>query len=968
MFKKSKFLILLPILLLVTLVTGGFSYYLFNTSSNVTSLDNVGTGSTTNESRNDKIYENYSFSDTGSGNEYTFYFFPSTLYLELYNNGYDQPEEVFGYNELVFDDNGNPKTSAEGEPLYEVENGTSSIERTQYTLQYEERTNYWDPYHFVWGDRSISKCENTFEIPSNYYLNDDGYYYVNGQTDSTDAGWSRWTQKRFKKIATQTINYSTYYSYLTDWLNGETSYYYQDKQDITFDISNNSYTQQNGSGADEVLSPTINEKDVYDLELTHPYPDNIQTEDIYMGRRQYRNDRFGFWPTLYDQDDPHNESGLTDGYFNDKGSRYLPIKIAINGNLTADLYDLAIPTPLTSSYVYSSGWFNYYFAFWTYVTDTDIPYQTAIQGLYGNSQANIFDIMRNPSLYADENNVIRLYPYFTRGNGDAPGEGNGKDKVLVQYSYNEVFEENNRMDSLIKETPLNYSTETLQYTNNGGTLSYAILTDVYLEKDKYSKIVFKTHISDSNGDTNPTNVTSHNLTANVVNQIVDAFGEGKYTFYMFVKNAGGAYNQSYVAQNGSVDVEDNIGQILTGNMDGSSLFTGQNLYFNSLYKKNLFYFNIVDGNYEKHYATGVSDVIIHNGGDNNYRPLLLMFEKVSNFKVVENIPFPELEDKGNNSYSGDFLWEDVDDSISSIYDHSKNMMLADGVYEIDSNTFDEENFTLNGQTNLSIENPFIYVIQNCDFRYVDSLFFQIRVGNDYIRQAINIVTDFDDSKGPEYLAYQSGRDSNNNPIYSYFASQNALFPGNTPGNTSGNTSEFVIQNADVTDRGGNIRHGLKLKDNYARGVYDLMLVPTGSPTTGKPIDCNLYIYRHRVDFIKIMKEAPGTTSTINGQDVGAKFIDHYDDSKVLWESSFYIGDTFNASSASNGTPSTTVLKALRNYSETNGNKNFALKDSVTGDAIAYYRNGILYGPSGNSNDGNDVELFTILKNYVLYVE
>ena len=959
MFKKSKFLMLLPILLLVTLVTGGFSYYLFNTSSNVTSLDNIGTGGTTNESRNDKIYENYSFSDTGSGNKYTFYFFPSTLYLELYNQGYTNPENVFGYNELVFDDNGNPKTSNKGEPVYEVREGTKPVEIKTTVVQETRVSGSFLGYH--WREK--------WEVKNNYYQistldgwhkESDGYYYLDGQSKDSSAD-DLPSQTRYK-LLWSAGSYTEYSDYLTSIINKQTNYYYVDKEGDEFNLEDNYYTRQNGSGANEVLSPTINEKDVYDLELTHPYPDNIQTEDIYMGRRQYRNDRFGFWPTLYDQDDPHNESGLTDGYFNDKGSRYLPIKITINGNLTADLYDLAIPTPLTSSYVYSSGWFNYYFAFWTYVTDTDIPYQTAIQGLYGNSQANIFDIMRNPSLYADENNVIRLYPYFTRGNGDAPGEGNGKDKVLVQYSYNEAFEENNRMDSLIKETPLNYSTETLQYTNNGGTLSYAILTDVYLEKDKYSKIVFNTHISDSNGDTNPTNVTSHNLTANVVNQIVEAFGEGKYTFYMFVKNAGGAYNRSYVAQNGSVDVGGNIGQILTGNMDGSSLFTGQNLYFNSLYKKNLFYFNIVDGNYEKHYATGVSDVIIHNGGNNNYRPLLLMFEKVSNFKVVENIPFPELEDKGNNSYSGDFSWDDdIDDAISSLYDHSKNMMLADGVYGIDANTFDKENFSLNDETNLSIENPFIYVIQNCDFRYVDSLFFQIRVGNDYIRQAINIITDFEDSEWPEYLAYQSGRDSDNNPIYSYFASQNALFS---------EKDNFFIQNADVTDRSGTIRNGLKLKDNYARGVYDLMLVPNGTKN-GTAMNCYLYIYRHKVDFIKIMDKDPGlTTVDGNKKPLGGEFVNHYgagnNPAKTLWEASFYIGDTFSSESTNESKVS--VLTMLANYAQDNGKNNFALKDSVTGQAIAHYKDGILYGPSGNSLDGKAVELFVMLKNYVLYVE
>lgn len=977
MFKKSKFLILLPILLLVTLVTGGFSYYLFNTSSNVISLDNVGTGSTTNESRNDKIYENYSFSDTGSGNEYTFYFFPSTLYLELYNQGYTNPENVFGYNELVFDDNGNPKTTGDGEPVYEVKDGTAPINIENTIVVYETR----ERQSFIVNWRGDWKVQNSNYQISNldgWHLESDGYYYLDGESkDSSADDLPSQTRYRLVELAGR---YDNYFNYLTSYRNNQTNYYYVDKGG-EFNPVDNYYTRQNGSGANEVLSPTIDE-DVYDLELTHPYPDNIQTEDIYMGRRQYRNDRFGFWPTLYDQNDPHNESGLTNGYFNGKGSRYLPIKITVNGNLTADLYDLAIPTPLSSTYVYSSGWFNYYFALWTYVTDGNIPYQTAIQGLYGNNQTNIFDIMRNPSLYADENNVIRLYPYFTRGNGNAPGEGNGKDKILAQYTYKEEFAKSNRMDSLIKETPFNYSTETLRYRNengdaNGDALSYAILTDVYLEKNKYSNIVFRVHTADSNRNYSSVNLTSHNLTGDVVNQIVQDYGEGKYTFYMFVKNAGSSYSQSYVGQNRNIDIGENIGQMITGNMDGSSVFTGDNLYFDALYKKNLFYVNTINNVYKNEYSrysssgsndsNGACDRIVRNYNDdsglnNNYRPLMLMFEKVSNFKVVEDIPFPELTEKENekNSYTGDFSWEDdIDSAISTIYDHSKNMILANGVYKINYETFKNEKFTLNGQTNLSIENPFIYVIQNCDFRYVDSLFFQIRVGNDYIRQAINIVTNFNEETVPKYLAYRSGQDENNNPVYSYFASQNALF---------NNEDEFFIQNADVTDKNGDIRHGLKLKDNYARGVYDLMLVPTGPYKDGAPLDCNLYIYRHRVDFIKIMKEAPGTTSTINGQDVGAKFINHYDDSKVLWESSFYIGDTFNASSASNGTPSTTVLKALRNYSETNGNKNFALKDSVTGEAIAYYRNGILYGPSGNSSNGNDVELFTILKNYVLYVE
>ena len=994
MFKKSKFLILLPILLLVTLVTGGFSYYLFNTSSNVTSLDNVGTGSTTNESRNDKIYENYSFSDTGSGNEYTFYFFPSTLYLELYNQGYTNPENVFGYNELVFDDNGNPQVNAEGEPVYEVKKEeTQSINVNSYTLIRESRTSYpewniWDvQWDYFWHDWSTEQPIES-KIPEGYNFNSsDGYYYFGNEDGNRTPTGRNQTQTRYW-VVKKPGDYSTYYDYMVGALNGDSSYYYKDGNGAAITLNDNYYTRQNGGYENEVLSPTTDEKDVYDLGLSHPDQNIDPNNDIYMGRRQYRNDRFGFWPTLYDQDDPHNTKGNFDG----KGSRYLPIKITVNGNLTADLYDLAIPTPLSSTYVNSSGWFNYFFSLWTYVTDkNNPPYQTAIQGLYGRSQANIFDIMRNPSLYADKNNVIRLYPYFTRGNGNATGEENNTDNILAQYKYGKA----DRMDSLISETPFTYQSETLSY-GNGDTLNYAVLNNIYLETDKYSDISFRIDTT-LNSSHNGHNVLSHKLSQSSLNKIVSELGEGTYNFYMFVRNAGRDFTNYYVnLLNKDINNKaDNIREILVGTAseeERQQLFTGPSTYFTSLYRKNLFYVSTDSNgnNWEdeleyldtKGDSAGGSSRIISNKPDEtdpntgevlkdntgnhgtvNYRAVLLMFEKVSNFKVVEDIPFPELTEKENekNSYTGDFYWDDdIDSAISTIYDHSKNMILVNGVYEINSETFKNENFTLNEQTdiNLSIENPFIYVIQNCDFRYVDSLFFQIRVGNDYIRQAINIVTNFDSSKGPQYLAYQSGRDSNNNPIYSYFASQSALF---------NNEDEFFIQNADVTDQDGkgDTRNGLKLKDNYARGVYDLMLVPTGSRTPGIPIDCNLYIYRHRVDFIKIMKAAPETTSIINGQDVGAKFIDHYDNDQVLWQYSFYIGDTFSSTSSNDSNVS--VLDALNNYAKSSGKENFALKDSVTGEEIAYYRNGTLYGPNGNSTAG-EVELFTILKNYVLYVE
>ena len=130
-----------------------------------------------------------------------------------------------------------------------------------------------------------------------------------------------------------------------------------------------------------------------------------------MNRAQYRNDRFGFWTSFYDWDDPNNK----DYYIENSASRYLPIKITVNGNLTPDDMAKVIPSVSTSTFD-SHLWFDYTSNVWTYTKGTEVTpeYTTAVGGFTAKDITNVFDIMQNPSKYAD-NNVIRLYPVFSNG-------------------------------------------------------------------------------------------------------------------------------------------------------------------------------------------------------------------------------------------------------------------------------------------------------------------------------------------------------------------------------------------------------------------------------------------------------------------------------------------------------------------------------------------------------------------------
>ena len=182
-YKKIKLLSFLIICLTIAAVTGGFSYWIFaESSSAATTNQNIGTGGTSQDDKpaqSDGIYENYSFSKNEIGDKYEFYFFPSTLYLELYNNGYKKPENAFGYNEVQFNDKAEPLINENGLTKYEVigDDQSEAEHRTGISLN---------------GNNEIvtSTTDNSIKTYYDFMMKDTNASYLNrGAQESSGKGY-----------------------------------------------------------------------------------------------------------------------------------------------------------------------------------------------------------------------------------------------------------------------------------------------------------------------------------------------------------------------------------------------------------------------------------------------------------------------------------------------------------------------------------------------------------------------------------------------------------------------------------------------------------------------------------------------------------------------------------------------------------------------------------------------------------
>lgn len=707
-----------------------------------------------------------------------------------------------------------------------------------------------------------------------------------------------------------------------------------------------------------------------------------------VNRAQYRNDRFGFWTAFYDWDDPTNLGS----YIQNSASRYLPIKITVNGNLTPDDMSKVIPT-LSASMFDNNMWADFSANVWTYVpydsenkqydfdSEDSKEYTTGTGGFTAKDINNIFDIMQNPSKYADKDGNIRLFPVFSNGKnaGSDKKENGGSDAIQASFEYNSLFEPTINNDINPSSTKMTYSS--VDYKYYAYDVNYAVLKNVAITKDKFTSFKIRIDTTDTvtHWSGNWTDIYSFN--PDQLNKLISVYGEGLYTFYLFVGGRATNENRGDTPFNG----QDLVSKVTADSSPGNELYKKYILPLSDSFGTDI----VVDGASSNKYVYNTKDDI-----NEQARPVALAVEKVTNLRLVSDIPIAEDE---SGEPKNDQNWAEIDNSIKQGLLNAKNFTIADEVYGFDANIYEMDNIDLTLGTRLDTNNPYIYVIQNADFRFVNNLYFQIRFSNDYIANSMNVVTDY--KYAPEgtqkYIAYSiqgqvikfKFQDSQND---------NDVFIDNTnpiSGDLNGQTVE---------------RQGFKLKDYNARGIFDILLISTG--TEGGKQFYNMYVNRHKNSFIKLFDGNPGTfeyqaegTNQATNNFVSHKLPSEVspeekqdsikdptrdENSSLIWNGQTYLGEyltskTVGTRYSRNGTNEETPITDPNNDNSlfaaiqaccgvTPGvDTIYAIKDAVTGQVVAYYNSGVgrLFTSSGSVGDTSDsLDLFTIVKNYVLYIE
>ena len=1152
MCRKFKGLFILLAILCVSVVAGGSAYFYFGgEESEERSIDNNVEPSGDNNTgiTADNILENYKFGSKTDLNEtYTYYFFPSTLYMELYKKG-QNPETVFGYNEVVLDDSGDPAFTSDGQPMYNIV--------TENRVGVKEN----DTYYYTYYDYLVNSLNNK----SNYYLS-------NGDTASRDYPITTRLLDNDRDTNNVRVGHDFFVdpyvinnpslidyiktedsaiksSYYSDYnASGEygplsrTKYYYfyniygKSSASVEFDYhwdvtwSANNITEVYNSISDkservlmnfsksfEVLSPKADKSanDIYginrkldetsaktyiDSEVDKTLDPNKYREQM-VEKAQYRNDRFGFWAPFYDWDDKNNaDSTLKTEY---SASRYLPIKITVNGNLTPDDMAKIIPTVESSmfdSHLYfdftANGWtyarknedgindeFEYqkavggftltiiydetskslevtyddgeylfegtltdfvpaeseetpetptYIGTWTgkigqntvtlvlnddgtgsygdalftYVDNGEKIVATEVSGFTAKDLNYIFDIMQNPSKYASvENgeNVIRLFPVFSNGknyknnkNDFVPAANGAGDALRANFLYTDDAKSTIKNDALVKETKLNYDSleYTYTYTNDGQSVSYnvnyGVLKTVELKKDKYEEISFSIEpASEPSGNWQGNWIKTHVLTGSAIDSFISKYGEGLYTFYYIIGNRMKSNNLG--SSLSSIGWNSNLISFLTNNTDPK----------NNLRNKTLLTINQPTGESAINVNKGDSYKFAHNDYPNiiigeRSRPVVLAVEKVTNLRLVTDIPIKE-DDSGKPTDNQD--WDAIDKNIEQGLNNAQNAIIADEVYAISSYTNEISDTDLTESNRLDDDNPYIYLIQNADFRFVNNLYFQIRYSNDYISGGMNVRTVYPDDAAdvPKYVAYKA-----NGQIMKFFYqnSNEGIFIDNV-GPIKGEGT--VVDDNDQEKKIPIERSGFKLTNYNARGIYDILLVSTGFNVSTGTQSFDMYINRHKNNFIKLFNRNPGVFDyqvNVGGTDENDKFVSHKlpteieageesqvrdDTSSLIWNGQTYLGEYLATSTTGTGygdkvdkvekvfSENETFIDSIKRTLGVTPGKDtiYPIIDAVTNKTIAYYNAGIgrlftAYGSTDGLN-GNNLDLFTTMKNYVLYI-
>ncbi len=868
MTKVLRKLAFLGAVTLMGVTSFGMSYFYFeNQRSKETTINNNFVV--------DDIKENYT--NTKQSTEYTIYFFPSAGYLHLESEYLEgkttvKPEEQFGYKEVQYTENGNILLDDNGNTVYKLSSETGKYD-TSVGVTYD------GAYRKYNGD----------EFPCNYF-EADGNQEKNAYGDGT-------AYTETQKITTADSSGNK----------------------RTWGIPNDEFT---------IFSDTSNRVEKYNA------------------HNQYSLDRLGCWDDSYyygytvkDSSDDNAPAGLIKGnspsidLLDDTNTgRYLPIKVTVKDTLSTAIMEKAIPNVFTSMGNYQDS-HNYSFVEWTYVASPDsssrsYPYSTVTNktdGSYPVGEAfrpvpteRYFDMFSDLSKYADENNVIRLFPLFSNGmkySASSIETGGGAAQKL-EISYADGSNSQYKYPFFTTDV---YNEGNDYFTYDGTT---SVLESQYIRMFKYNniKITSSSNINqlafsalNLGGSNYPTigvwqgEWRSMYSISNIGTTLIDQYGEGLYTFYVFVANY--SYQQN------------------TGSWSGYSE-DGSGWDYDNFYKY------IVSQAIEGKFSSTKGKNLIRIGdisssmGSYKCSPTVIAFEKIDEPKIISDFPSTDLNKAKINSY------------IASKYD------MADGfsrntaaLYEGESTT--DGGYSIKGD-DLSSSSPYTYIIRNADFTSDSSPYFIVGFNNTYILS--HKFNNAKDSTQYEYLISDPSDTSNIQPEEVF---------------TQG--YEY-IEAVDVTGT-DNVTYQLFKFKNGCIGVYDIIIKFNDTNS-----QYDIYMYRHSNLFCYVFDQNLGEYQ--HGSYVNHELDSNYKvgDAQLLFERKYFIGQSLAANDTSTSVNKDKTLdECLRNVIATYEDKDlshYKVIDRVTKTVVAEYAQ--TTDDSGNSTYTLQCNK-KIFKNYIFYL-
>ena len=821
--------------------------------------------------------------------------------------------------------------------------GRNEEESKTYTLYLFPSTAYAEIYDNYLNHGSNLKPEEAF-----------GYFTV-----SFDAEGNKVINVNRDKVDTTNNKYENYVSLISkddEYKNAYLSYDYDEVYRASNTINSNNKTYElNGLGEPNLENSS-------DFAGNNDFSNKEGNGNRFDSENKYRYDRFGAWGDLHSYKSSESNNLVTFGTKGTDGTvhygydlgRYLPQKLEVSQSITVDNFLKYTMEPITSmgDAHYPWGWYNLKFCSWVTFNGNESPYTYYDNWLSLSTGAQCagdideyFDIMRNLDEYADENNVIRLFPYFSNGKGYKQYAGSNDiwgnpqyvaESARYEYGMRDAFKfsTNNTRKYLMYNSEVLYNSNSEYFESNTiDNAAYAVLPNISITSNTTSITIQCGYLD------NDANVASWsgdwstvlNLDVNAItNNLVNEYGYGLYNFYVFIGNC----------ENSSEDYRNDLKGI---GSDADLIFnhaTTSTINWPKLFNKKIIRLNTV----RYAYSTKVFSWLVYY-----HRPLTIAFEKVSEGRLYKDIPVKS--NSGGSSttdnnetieyeYSG--TTSDFDSFINSSYDNANAFIMTNqSIYNYKS---ENGNYTLDTTKDYSANNPYIYVAKNVDLTNKDNDVFQIlfnKVYNGEIIFDINCTgMPQDIVYNPELVTDESGKSSYMYNTYNIYHSAKSYF----------SSANLLI--------GDQSRSAFKIN---IHGMYDFILIYDEEPNSNT---IHVYCRRHESNFIKLFP----SKDVINVDEDGFAIHKNSDDTELStleWKLECAIGDTLTASSLgldlnNNEINFENALKGC--VQEISGSKNpiysnYIVRDYVTSRIVAYF-------DSSNVLHCN----FQIEKNYLLYVE